>query len=240
MGIGNRTLPVIMATLATVLNFVRAQVQTDSNGLTDANGIIFANEALLDYHRELISHGVDASQLQESYRDGAAGVGTYLYPTDMFFLKAIELNYQNTHQQEYVPAHQVDVSNLAGNNSFSWLRSNQNTLSPMFDDRGDWYEIFPTPTSANNVSQMIRIFYFLAPTEYTATTDTIVYPKSLDYRVLGWRIAANYLYSIMKIPEGDKFMSKYTEHLVQFIKTLSRGIQTPMQATVIQDTGWQY
>lgn len=229
-----------MATVATVLNFVRAQVQTDSNGLTDANGIIFANEALLDYHRQLITHGVDASQLQESYRDGLAGTGTYLYPTDMFFLKAIELNYQNTNAQEYVTAYQVDVSNLAGSNSFSWLRQNQATFSPMFDDRGDWFEIFPTPTSSSNVSQLIRIFYFLAPTEYTATSDTIAYPKSLDYRVLGWRIAANYLYSLMKIAEGDKFMAKYMEHINQFIKTLSRGIQSPMQATVIQDTGWGY
>jgi len=55
-----------MATLANTLSFARAQAQTDSNGLTDANGIEFANEALLDFHRRLIQAGVDASQLQES------------------------------------------------------------------------------------------------------------------------------------------------------------------------------
>ena len=228
--------------LSTVLNFARAQTQTDSNGLTDANGIIFANEALLDYHRQLITHGVDASQVQEVYRDGAPNVGTYLYPSDMFFLKAIELNYTDTQQQNYITADQVDVSNLSAWQSFSYLRQNCSVQQPKFDDRGDWYEIFPTPVSSNNTSQMIKLFYFLQPTEYTTVNDAVVYPKSLDYRVLGWRIAANYLYSLgdEKIASGDKFMAKYTEHLTQFIETLSRGVQTPSQAKVLQVTGWEF
>ena len=59
-------------TLSNVLAFARAQAQTDVNGLTDANGIIFANEALQDFHRRLVGAGVDASQIQESYTDGVA------------------------------------------------------------------------------------------------------------------------------------------------------------------------
>ena len=56
-----------MATLENVGSFARAQAQTDSNGLTDTNLIIFANEGLLDFHRQLISHGVDASQLDSGF-----------------------------------------------------------------------------------------------------------------------------------------------------------------------------
>src|SRR3990167_7446294 len=107
-------------TLATVLNFSRTQAQTDSNGLTDANGIIWANEALQDFHRRLVTKGVDASQLQESYTDGVVGQGTYLYPTDMLFLKTIEVNYTDTEANNYQLAQQVDISNLAGQSSFSW------------------------------------------------------------------------------------------------------------------------
>src|SRR3990167_3618692 len=107
-----------MATLSYVLSFSRAQAQTDSNGLTDANGIIFANEALVDFHRRLIDKGVDASQLQEAYTSGTADQGTYLYPTDMLFLKAIEVNFASTDAEGYITAEQVDVSNLAGWNSF--------------------------------------------------------------------------------------------------------------------------
>ncbi len=228
--------------LSTVLAFARAQVQTDSNGLTDANGIIFANEALLDFHRQLISHGVDASQIQESYQDGVSGQGTYLYPSDMWFLKSIELNYTDSQAVNYLPVRQVDVSNLPQDTSFSWLRVNQSSRFPLFDDHGDWFEIFPTPIGSSNITQLMRIFYFLAPTEYTSTSDTVVYPKSLDYRVIGWRIAANYLYSLgsEKIPDGDKFNVRYTEHISQFIKTLSRGVQTPTMATPIQNTGWNF
>ena len=229
-----------MATLSTVLAFARAQAQTDSNGLTDTKGIIFANEALLDYHRQLIAHGVDASQTQEAYSDGVANTGTYLYPTDMFFLKAIEVNFTDTTSSNYITAQQIDVSNLSAENSFSWVRANQNTQFPKFDDRGDQFEIFPTPKSANNLTRLFRIFYFLEPTEYTATSDTIAYPESLDYRLLGWRIASSYLKSLGNWESAVPFDNEYEKRVQDIIKTLSRGVQTPMQATVIQDSGWGY
>lgn len=229
-----------MPVLSDVLAYSRAQAQTDSNGLTNANGIIFANEALVDFRRRLISAGVDASQLQEAYRDGTVNQGTYLYPSDMFWLKAIELNYADTQPENYKTATQVDVANIPGNKSFGWLRTNANTQSPYFDDRGDWYEIFPTPTSAHNTSQMIRIFYYLEPTEYTAVGDTIAYPESLDYRILGWRVASSYLYALEKTQQGDAFNLKYEERVRQLIATLSRGSQQPLQATPLQITGWEF
>lgn len=229
-----------MATLATALTYARAQAQTDSNGLTDTNGIIFANEGLLDFHRKLISKGVDASQLQESYRDGTLGVGTYLYPTDMWWLKSIEANFANTTAQDYKRAEQVDVSNLEGNVSVGWLRSNGSTMSPQFDDRGDWFEIFPTPVGANNVSQMFRIMYYLEPTEFTSTADTVSYPMDIDYRILAWRIASNFLYSQEKIQEGDAFNQKYEDKVADLVKTLSRGSQQPLQATGLGLDGYEF
>ena len=236
-----------MATIANVLDFARAQSQTDSSGLTDANGIIFTNEAELDIHRRLIDHGIDASSTKEAYCDGKVptndGDGsTFLYPTDLWLLKAIEVNFSNTDAGGYVRASQCDVSNLPGQNSFSNLRQNASRLHPQFDDRGDWYEIFPAFTGGDNTSQAIRIFYFATPTEYTATSDTVNYPESMDYRILGWRVAANYLYSlgVEKIPLADKCNSFYEERVKQFISTLGRGAQQPIQVTPIGLTGWEY
>lgn len=234
-----------MATLANILAFARAQTQSDSNGLTDANGIIYANEALVDFHRRLVNHSVDASQLQEAYIDGVipstAGNGsTFLYPPDMLFLKAIEVNFTDTSPSNYITATQVDVSNLAGQNSFSYLRTNQSTGNPQFDDRGDSYEIFPAFTSAMNVSQAIRLFYFMKPTEYTSTLDTISYPENQDIRILGWRIAAMYYYSLDKIIEGEIFNDKYDERVTQYCATLARGAQQPIQATPLQITGYEF
>ena len=228
----------IMPVLSDALSFSRAQAQTDINGLSNANGIIFANEALVDFRRRLIAAGVDASQLQEAYRDGTASTGTYLYPTDMFWLKAIELNYGGTNADGYITATQLDVSNIPGGQSIGWIRTNASTSKPYFDDRGDWFEIFPTPTSA--LSQLIRIFYYLEPTEYSAVGDSIVYPESLDYRALGWRIASNYLYSLGKVDEGLAFNLKYEERVKQIIATLSRGSQQPIQATPLSLTGWEF
>ena len=228
-----------MSTVSNVLDFARTQSKTDSNGLTDAKGLIFYNESLLDFHRRLIDRGVDASQIQEAYRDGVASTGTYLYPSDMFFLKAIELNYTDTNPQNYKTAEQVDVSNIQGNMSFSWLRKNASKDEPMFDDRGDWYEIFPTPVSTDNVSQMIRLFYFKTPTEATATSDTLSYPVTLDYRILGWRIVADYLDSL-QVGKGDKANMIYEKKVNDLIATLSRGSQQPTQTRGLGLTGFEF
>ena len=229
-----------MATLSSALSFARTQAQTDSNGLTDAKGIIFANEALLDFHNTLIHHGIDASQIQESYTSGTANQGTYLYPTDMWFLKAIEVNFQDTNTQNYLTAQQMDQSNIPAGQSFSWLRKNQTTRFPLFADNGDWFEIFPTPTSANNLTDMFRIFYFLEPTEYTSTADTISYPESLDYRILGWRIASSYLKSLGNWESAIPFDEQYNQKVAKLVKTLGRGTQQPMEAVPIQNNGWNY
>lgn len=229
--------------LSQVLTYSRIQAQTDSNGLTDPNGIIWANEALNDFHRRLVNKGVDASQLQESYRDGAANVGTYLYPTNMLFLKTIELNYTDTNPNNYQLAAQVDISNLPGNSSFSWLRGNAGRMSPEFDDHGDWFEIFPTPIGTDSISQLIRIFYFLAPTQYVTTGDTVAYPENLDAAILGWRIAASYLYSLKdsaSLAQADKFLKNYEDRVTQYIATLARGSQQPLAATRLQVTGFEF
>ncbi len=227
-----------MATLQTVLNFSRAQTQSDSNGLTDAVGIIFANEALLDVRRKMFKAGVDAAQVQESYTNIDANTGTYTYPTDMFWLKAIEVNYTTQNVQDYLTADQVDISNLPNKTSFSYLRQNQPTQMPLFDDRGDWFEIFPTPTIEN--VRGIRIFYFLEPTEFTSVSDTISYPESLDYRTLGWRIASSYFKSLGKFEESAALDAEYEKHIGQINGTLGRGVQQPLTATGIQATGWNF
>jgi hypothetical protein len=234
-----------MATLATILAFSRQQAQTDNNGLTDAKGIVFANEALVDFHRRLVKHGVDASQIQETYiptitAPSSGNGSTFAYPSDCLALKTIEVNYTDTNVNNYITATQVDVSNLSGQNSFSWLRSYQSTQIPKFDDRGDWYEIFPAFTANNNLTNAIRLFYYLKPTLYTATSDTVAYPESQDNATLGWRIAAMYLYSLGNIEQGDAFNMKYEERVKEYITTLGRGSQQPIQAVPIQDSGWSY
>lgn len=233
-----------MATLLNAITFARAQAQTDANGLTDANAIIFANSRLVDFHRQLVAHGVDASQIQEAYCDAvipATGNGTTLaYPTDCLALKTIEVNYTDTSSQNYRRAEQVDVSNLSGQNSFSYLRQYANAQAPKFDDRGDWYEVFPAFQTGNNTTAAIRLFYYLKPTEYTATSDTISYPESQDIRILGYGIAADYQASLLKFDAAADFEQKYQKRVDQYVTTLGRGSTQPIQAAGLPITGWQY
>lgn len=234
-----------MATLADILTFSRAQAQTDANGLTNTNGIIFANEALVDFHRRLVRHGVDASQLQESFIPSvtppSAGNGsTFTYPPDALALKTISVNYSDTTPSNYIIADQVDVSNIPNQVSFEWLRVNQSTQYPKFDDRGDWFEVFPAFTGSNNLTNAIRIFYYLKPTEYTSVSDTITYPGSQDMRIIGWRVVSNYWKSLEKWDSVPAAEAEYEKRVDEYISTLGRGAQQPMTATPIQDSGWNF
>lgn len=229
-----------MSTLAQVGTFSRAQCQTDSNGLSDTNLIIFANSRLVDFHRQLVANGIDASQLQEAYCTIATpslGNGaTATYPTDCLALKTIEVNFTDVSAQNYVRAEQVDVANISGQTSFSYLRQYANAWSPQFDDRGDWYEVFPAQGCT------VRLFYYLKPTEYTATSDTIAYPESQDYRILGFGICADYYNSLNKFEEALAFEKKYQDRVTQYIETLGRGSSQPVQAQVLNigNAGWAY
>lgn len=231
-----------MATVSSVLTFARIQAQTDANGLTNANGLVWANEALLDFRRRLVAAGVDAGQIQEFVQEGTAGTGTYNYPTNpsMLWLKTMELNYANTNASDKIVATQLDVSNIPQNKSVGWIRSNASVDNPYYDDRGDTYEIFPTPTSAHNITSLITLFYYRKPADYGGVASVLAYPESIDPQILGWRIAANYLYSLDKIDQGNALNAKYEERVQQLIATLGRGSQQPIQATPIQLTGWEF
>lgn len=227
-----------MAQVSDVITFSRTQAQTDSNGLTNANGLIWTNEALVDFRRRLQTDGIDASQLQEAYTDLDANVGTYLYPSDLAWLKAIEVNYTTSNPEDYKTSQQVDVANLPSGTSFSWLRLNQPTNVPQFNDMGDWFEVFPTPVADN--TQGIRIWYFKTPTEYASVSSDIGYPETLDYRILGWRVAASYYKSLNKFDEAVFFEGEYEKRVKDLISTLGRGTQQPLTATGLQMTGWNF
>ncbi len=228
--------------LSSVLTFARTQAQTDANGLTDTNGLIFANEANADFHRRLIDKGIDASQTYEASINGVAGTGVYSYPRNpasVIALKAIELNYTNTVQRDYKVASQVDISNLPAG-GFSVLRVDASPFSPYFDDRGDKFEIFPTPTDNHDLTALIRLVGFVQPSVFTAVNNEVNYPEGMDTAILGWRIAALYLYSIGDMEKGKEFEAKYEERVRQYISTLGRGAQQPIEATTIRLSGFEY
>lgn len=232
-------------TLNTAINYIRQKVQTDSTGLPDADAIAFWNEALLNYRSELIKRGVDAAQLQESYvptvSSPASGNGsTFSYPSDMYFLKTIEVNMTDTNVNNYRTATQLDVANTPSQVSFSWLRNNQPASQPLFDDRGDTYEIFPSFANATNLTNAIRIIYYLQPTLYTATSDNLVYPDSLNWYILAEKTSALYYESLNKFDEAEYWNNKYAADLEKQTVTLAQGSKQPIQPTGLQITGWEF
>lgn len=228
--------------LSSILTFSRAQAQTDSNGLTDANGVVFANEANQDYHRQLVVHGIDASGISEQSINMTAGSGKYNYPSNpsMLFLKAIELDYTGSGGSNYKTASQIDISNLPGSpqGSFSWYRANASTQTPLFDDHGSNFEIFPTPTG--NITAGINIVYFSQPSVYATVSDTVLYPENIDPTILGFRIAANYKRSLMDFNAAQNLDDQYIKKITDYIQTLGRGSQQPTQATPLQIDGFQF
>lgn len=155
----------------------------------------------------------------------------------MFSLKTIEVNFQDQEQQNYLPAKAVDVANIQAK-SFDYLRVNQPTWQPLFDNRGDQFEIFPTPTTAN--TNGIKIFYFLTPTEALDVGTGIPYPISLDYRAASCLMTSRY-YKTQNSPEmATVYAQEYADRIGKIINILAPSSQQPIQPTPLQMTGWNF
>lgn len=234
-------------TLGQVLAYANTLVQGNGN-ITDTAGIAYANDANKDFHFDLIKKGVEASGLQEAYRDAsipASGQGsTFLYPSDMLLLKTISVNYYSPptggNMANYQIASQIDIGNTQQNQSFEFLRLNQPIEDPLFDDRGDWYELFPTFTTGMNLSQAIRLFYYINPTPFTATSDVLLYPESIDYYVLAYKIVSIYYGALTRSDESDSFSSMYEKRLKRLVDTLVRGADKPEVSNGLGFTGFEF
>lgn len=227
-----------MATVLSAITYAQQLAQTDANGIGSVLGLALYNDSLQTMTRDLVNRNIDAAQLQEAYCDlTTSSPNTYAWPSDMFSLKTIEVNWQDTTQQNYLQAQALDVANIQ-DVSFSYLRSNQDQQQPLFDNRGDTFEIFPTPQATN--AQGVRIFYYLTPTEATTVSTTIQYPQTLDYRALSCKMASMYYKTQSDLDMATIYEKEYIERVDKIIRILAPGTQQPIQPTPLAITGWQY
>lgn len=222
--------------------YAQELAQTDSLNIGSTLGLALYNDALQDMTRDLIYRGIDAAQTQESYTDltvpSVTGYpATYAWPSDMYMLKTIEVNFSDNNAQNYAQATPVDVANIQ-RESFSWLRLNQDASHPLFDNRGDTFEIFPSPQTSN--SQGIRIFYFKTPTEATDVGQAINYPQTLDYRALSAKMASMYYKTQNDTAMAQVYDADYRERLNKIVNILAPASQQPIQPKKLAITGWSY
>lgn len=226
-----------MSTVSNVITYAQQKAQTDSFGITSVLGLAWANDALIDMTRDLLVRNIDAAQVAESYATISASdvpPGRFAWPTDMFALKTITVNFTDSSQINFLQADKLDVSNIQGDTSFDFLRLNQPTSSPLFTNHGDTGEVFPTPTG----TAVVKIFYFLAPTEYTSIGDSLSYPQTLDYRALGDKVISSY-YDSQTSPEmAERFEQKYIKRIDDLIRILAPQSQQPTKPQKLRLTGW--
>lgn len=232
-----------MATVSDIITYARTLSQTDSNGISDTTGLQYTNDAQQDFIRELIAHNIDAAQTQEAYTPTTTNnPNTYAWPSDLYMLKTIEVDFTGAGGQNYLQATPLDVANIQ-NQSFDWLRLNQSSGSPLFDNRGDTFEIFPIPPVA--VAAGLRIFYYLQPTEYANVSTTLTYPVTLDYRCLAAKVAYLYALTLEKggVTTGGlaaDMESEYQKRLKKIINILAPASQQPTTPTPLMMSGWNF
>ena len=228
-----------MSTVADAITYARQKGQTDSGGISDTAGLAWANSGLVDITREYIRRNIDASQICEASATSSSTdtpPGQFAWPTDMFMLKTISVNYTDTNQQNYIQANKVEIANLQGNMSVDFMRLNQSQTDPRFTNHGDTGEIFPTPKGTAS----IKIFYYLAPTEYALTSTTITYPESLDYRTLGDKILECYYQSLENFPVADAWGEQAIKKINDSIQILAPQSQQPTTPQPLSISGFQF
>lgn len=226
-----------MATsILAAITYAQQLSQTDAGGITSALGLAFANDAQNDFIRELSARNINASKLTFSPASVLTGGTTsFRWPDTMYHLKTLEINYTDGSQQNYVQAQNVEISNYQGV-SFDKLRVNQSTAQPLFANYGDTWEAFPTPLTSANA----KFVYFTLPTEYPDVGTAVTYPATLDYRVLGAKIAELY-----KIQQGDFDSAKamnaeYVRRVDRITTILAPASQQPISAEPLHISGWSF
>lgn len=220
------------------ITYAQQLAGTDANGIGSVLGLALYNDSLQAMTRDLVNRNIDAAQTQEAYRNlTTSSPNTYLWPSDMFALKTIEVNFQDSTQQNYLQAMPLDVANIQ-NQSFDWLRVNQSVSQPLFDNRGDQFEIFPTPTNAN--TDGIKIFYYLLPTEVTNVGQAIVYPQTIDYRALSAKMASTYYKSQTDTDMALVYEQDYQDRIKKIINILAPASQQPISPEPLAISGWNY
>lgn len=228
-----------MALVSDAITYARQKAQTDSNGISDTTGLAWANSGLLDITRELIKRNIDASQTFEAYATSLASdnpPGQFAWPSTMWMLKTVSVNYQDSTQQNFIQASKLDIANLQGQTSVDFVRINQSTTDPQFTNHGDTGEIFPTPTT----SAIIKIFGYLQPTEYSSTGSTISYPQSLDWRVLGDKILESYYQSLENFDVAAQWGAQAIKKINDSIVTLGPQSQQPTKPQPLHISGWNF
>lgn len=228
-----------MATVADAITYARQKGQTDSGGISDTNGLAWANSGLIDITREYIKRNIDASQIAESSATISASdtpPGRFAWPSDMFMLKTISVNYQDSNPLNFIQAEKLDVANLQGQTSVDFIRLNQLSTNPHFTNHGDTGEVFPTPTTP----AILRIFYYLTPTEYSSTSSTLAYPISLDYRCLGDKILESYYQSLENFAVAGEWGAQAVKKIADSIGILGPQSQQPTKPLPLQISGWEY
>lgn len=228
-------------TVADEITYARQLAQTDSNGITDTTGLAWSNAGLTDITRDLIKRGIDAAQTQEAYTSlsvpSGGATSTFAWPSNMFALKTIEVDYTGIGGQNYIQAEKLDISNLQNLTSFDFVRQNQSTSYPQFTNHGDTGEIFPTVQQG---TCLVRIYYYLSPSPYASTSSTINYPQTLDPTCLGDRILMYYYRSLEKFDISQQWEGSYTKKLDDAIVVLGPQSKQPITPTRLQITGWQF
>lgn len=210
--------------------------QTDSNGIPSVLGLAFANDAQNDFIRELSARNINASKLTFSPASVLlANTTSFKWPDALYHLKTLEINYSDTGQQNYIQAENVEISNAQGV-SFDKLRVNQPAWRPLFANYGDTWEVFPTPTTSANA----KFVYFTLPTEYPDVGSPVTYPATLDYRILGAKIAELYALSQSAFAEATAFNEEYNKRVNKVVTMLMPASQQPVTAEPLHISGWEF
>jgi hypothetical protein len=226
-----------MATsILSAITYARQLSQTDSNGLSDSLGLAFANDATNDFIRELTERNVNAGNLTFSPVSVlTAGATQFSWPANLYSLKTLEVNYLDNNQQNYLQPQNVEIANAQGS-PFDWLRVNQPTNAPLFANYGNTWELFPTPVTNANA----KFVYFTLPTEYPDVGTAVAYPATLDYRLLGAKIASLYKLSLDEFVSSQTFDKEYEKRLNKIINILAPTSQQPISAEPLHISGFQF
>lgn len=162
-----------MATVQTIIDQVRAQVETTSGRLTDAILFDWINDAVADLFDELLTEVPEYFDVATANVNLVAGTETYWPSASIAQLLGVDyLKDNNGTNPEYKT---LTLVAFEERNELAGQRYPVETTSQgeptHYAHRGSAAYIYPKPTE--NKTNGLRFHYIVEPTEYTDTTDAL-------------------------------------------------------------------
>lgn len=152
------------------MSYIRWKANVDANSPYDNTTLLpIVNIAKNDVAQAIAQ--VNPNYFAEtSTTASVAGQSYYQKPTDFLLFRRMDVSYSNTNTGSFNPARMTTLAEFGYGEDY--FTANADTAHPLIREEGQYFYIYPQPTSSTAGATFIKLWYVPLPADFTDLTLT--------------------------------------------------------------------